>query len=718
MKVARVAAAAFAGLFASVSAIAPASAHDVLTQHNDRSRSGAQLTETVLTPANVHAGTFGRLYARNVDGQILAQPLYVDNVNVAGHNRNIVIVATMRNTVYAFDASSTDTDPNHAQVWPARHLGHAAEVPNMCAETHGPVGIVSTPVIDKATNTIYVVARVADGAFGHVGNWYVNALDLRTGQRVHPPVRVDASVAGADGPLPFNPDIELQRASLLLLNGVVYAAFSALNCDNPGWHGWVLGYRASDLHQMGIFCTTPGHNGWGGGIWQSGNGLVSDGTSIFFATGNGSSNATDHGESFVKLRVTPAFALQAAAKYTVPNAAQLNGGDTDLGSGGPMLLPGLFGNGKRIIGGGKDGRLYVLETQTLTPSQPSFQALFNTWHMPPAPDIGPAIDPAHYQDGELQGPNIHTGPIYWHGRIYVMPEKEYIKAFPYDENTGAVNATPIKGALRVPDGMPGAFLSVSANGNANGIVWASFPKQDAQWGSRPGRLVAFNATTLEEIWRDDDDIAFAKFVPPTIADGRVFRATAGSQIVVYGLTAQGGTPCYDITTKWRNFGGPFGLIGSPLIPESIAPDGVGHYRHFQYFPRPDKGGDGGNLVVASIYWTPGTCAQVVYNAIRGKWSALGWELSPLGYPTTDESGTPDGIGRYNHFQHGSIYWTPATGANAVYGAIHALWASLGWERSALGYPIADEEPFGVGRRSRFQHGAIVWDAVTGAHVVP
>jgi hypothetical protein len=339
---------------------------DVVTQHNDSARTGAQLRETTLTPANVTPTTFGRLYERYVDGQVITQPLYVNDQWIPGKGlRNVAYVTTRRNWVYAFDADSTDTDPTHGLIWPAAvHIESDGPVAGMCAETQGSVGITSTPVIDRTSDTMYLVARKSDGTV------WLHALDIATGQpKAGTPgsFQVTASVPGPNsGTIVFQKALELNRAALLLSNGAIFLAFSALNCDNAGWHGWVLAYRAPDLAPVGVFVTTQAADG--GGVWQSGNGLVADGAgNIYFNTGNSHlNNSTDMGESVIKLHVgaAPAYGLTFGGKYTVSNWAALDGGDTDLASGGPVLLP-----GNRLISGGKQGKVYVLDPSTMAPTQ-------------------------------------------------------------------------------------------------------------------------------------------------------------------------------------------------------------------------------------------------------------------------------------------------------------------------------------------------------------
>ena len=188
------------------------------------------------------------------------------------------------------------------------------------------------------------------------------------------------------------------------------------------------------------------------------------------------------------------------------------------------------------------------------------------------------------------------------------------------------------------------------------------------------------------------------------ASARDIEASREVSVIDTSIASELLSVCYNINGKYYALGGANGFLGAPLTRETLAPDGLGWYRHFQN---------------GSIYWTPSTCAYEVHGGIRELWASLGWERSFLGYPVTDETGTPDGVGRYNHFQGGSIYWTPELGAHEVHGDIRGLWAALGWEQSFLGYPLTNETttPDGVGRYNHFQGGSIYWTPHTGAHEV-
>jgi hypothetical protein len=166
--------------------------------------------------------------------------------------------------------------------------------------------------------------------------------------------------------------------------------------------------------------------------------------------------------------------------------------------------------------------------------------------------------------------------------------------------------------------------------------------------------------------------------------GQVFWHPETGAVVLYGA----------ILDRYRELGGPEGVLGYPLNDETGAADGAGRFNRFEH---------------GAVYWHPEIGAREVYGAIFGKWDELGREAGALGYPMTGELGTPDGIGRYNHFQHGSIYFTPSTGAHAVLGKLRDRWASIGWERSYLGYPTADTRS----NMSRFQRGTIHEDLASG-----
>lgn len=585
---------------------------NVITHHNDNSRTGAYLAETRLKPSNVNAQSFGMLFERHVEGDVYAQILYVRGVHTSNGSKNLFYVATSTNRVYAFDADDLNQDVNTPPVW-SRQLDPFRILTSgeICRETIGSVGITSTPVIDDQTGTMYVVTRFSAAQSGGPGDGvnHLHALDIATGaENSHAPVRIAATVAGS-GPkagsnIVFNAQCQRNRPGLLLLNGVVYVGYATFSCDawcgpEEPYHGWVLGYRASDLALVATFCTTTGAAA--GGIWQSGAGLVgaSDG-SIYFATGNdgmlsgspppGSSG--NLGDSVVRLQVIPTSpGLQLAGHFTPRNAPFLRDGygtpeqpgDTDLGSGGPTLLP-----GNTLIMGGKQGRIYVLDSATMElrqdKSQPQdqqppdwqlagvnpdhigegFQAFYNQ-HMETDPRTPRALD--NYASGEVWGCNIHGNPVYWQGTscIYHMAEKDHLKAFQYDVGAQAVRYTvdpdptlravsPLAASNEPPNqGMPGGASSVSANGSQDGIVWVSYPQVSGQWQKVQGYLVAYAATpggsdgrTLVELWHDSSPILYAKFCPPTVADGKVFRPTFApngpdnsyigpGRVVVYGL---------------------------------------------------------------------------------------------------------------------------------------------------------------------------------------
>jgi hypothetical protein len=313
----------------------------VLTEHNDVSRSGANTNETVLTLANVNSNDFGKLFSQTVDGYLVGQPLYLSAVNFPnGSTHNVVYVATQHDSVFAFDADSAQ-----APLWSVSFINPAAGITTVpmsdygCAGTaFNEIGIVSTPVIDPVAGTLFVVAKTLEnGAY----IFRLHALSVTTGADLVTPEVLSASLTTNSGTLQFDPAIQLQRPGLLLENGTIYIGFGSNGCDTYAYNGWLLAYSETSLQPVGAYVVTP--NGKQGAIWQSGGGPAADtdGT-IFLATGNGTFDAntggSDYGDSV--LHLSPAGSgLAVLDSFTPYNQETLDESDLDLGSGGVVLLP-------------------------------------------------------------------------------------------------------------------------------------------------------------------------------------------------------------------------------------------------------------------------------------------------------------------------------------------------------------------------------------------
>jgi hypothetical protein len=517
---------------------------NVLTYHNDFARTGQNTNETILTPANVNTNTFGKVFSYPVDGQIYAQPLYVSGLAIPGQGiHNVVFVVTMHDSVYALDADS-NTGQNGGVLWQV-NLGTSAVMPNNdFGNRYGPyhdirpeVGIIGTPVIDLAAGTIYL------SAFTHEGSSYlqrIHALSITTGaERPFSPVVVAASIAGkgvasSGGKLAFDAmNNGLQRPALTLAGGVLYVCYSGFADTNP-YHGWLLGFDPTTLQQLTnrIFNTTPnstttdwGPNAGEGGLWMGGNGpLVDTATNLFFEVGNGPFNAdtngTEYGDSFVKL--STAGGLTVADYFTPFNQATLAANDTDLGSGGPVLLPDEVGSALHphlILGSGKSGTIYLIDRD-------------NMGHYNAANDsqIVQSVVSA-------VGASFAT-PAYFNKTIYYQGNGDRLKAFAI--NNGALSTTPIHRSSATI-GFPGATPSVSANGTNNAIVWV-LNSANVSSGSPtgPAILFAYNAYNLTNKLYDSsqagtrDTASWAiKTSVPTVANGRVYVGGA-SALTVYG----------------------------------------------------------------------------------------------------------------------------------------------------------------------------------------
>ena len=497
----------------------------VLTQHNDNARSGTNLHETILTTSNVNVNTFGRLFTVNVDGYIFAQPLYVPNLPIAGGTHNVVYVATAADSVFAFDA---DTG---TQLW---NKNYGTPVPSSVINTQNilvQVGIISTPVIDPSTSTMYFVTKTYEN---QVQIFRLHAIDITTGnEKFNGPVEISASVRGtgdasSGGQVPFQASQENQRCALSLLNGVVYLAFASHEDYNP-YHGWVLGYSASTLQQLYVFNDSP--NGSEGGIWQSGQGLVADANNnLYLMVGNGTTDVqtggSDYGEAFIKLN-----SALVPQDYFIPNNFDaLNSADKDVSSGGPVLIPGTT----YIAGQGKQGLMYVVDTT-------------NMGH------YNASQDPVHQEFSTASG--LWGAPIFFNSptnpTLFVWDAGSNLQAYPFA--SGFFATTPsAEGSTSISGCCAGGALSLSSNNYATGsnILWASVPLTSPIHSLAAGQLFAYDATNITtELWDSHQDQArddvgdWAKFVAPTVANGKVYMASdSGSgQLVVYGLLTAGQT---------------------------------------------------------------------------------------------------------------------------------------------------------------------------------
>jgi len=507
----------------------------VLMHHNDVARTGQNLEETILTPANVNAATFGKLFAQKVDGSIVAQPLYVPNVQFSnGTFHNVIYVATQHDSVYAFDADNT-LGSNASPLWTVNYPKSIPEdTANYGCTTPGytEVGIMGTPVIDPTTKTLYVVSKTLE-----TGQYYfrLHALDLASGaEKFGGPTTIGATVQTNDEPINFTASIQLQRPALLLFNGEIYIGFGSNGCDAFDYHGWLLAYSASTLQQTGIFISTPG--GTKGSFWAAGGGPAVDSDGFIYAsTGNGtfdfSVGGTDFGDSLLKLN-TVQNGFNVADYFTPFNQALLNSMDLDLGSGGVLVLPPQSGgHPNELVGGGKQGTLYLVDRDAM--------GGFNS-----------AADMA-VQELPAITPSIKTNPVYWNGNLYIAGQKDAVKMF--SVNGGVLSSGPTSQTSEIFMDR-GPSLSISANGSNNGILWAVLHGTPV--------LYAYDATNLANEFYDttqalklrDRILATSRYVTPTIVNGKVYVGGL-HELDVFGLLPS------LIVSAGNN---QSGVVGSPL----------------------------------------------------------------------------------------------------------------------------------------------------------
>jgi uncharacterized repeat protein (TIGR03806 family) len=531
----------------------------VLTYHNDNTRQGANSNETVLTLSNVNTNTFGKLFSCSVDGFVYAQPLIVPNVAVLGRGtHNLLIVATEHESVYAFDADS-NLGLNSSPLWQTSFLvGGATTVPSGdvgSSDITPEIGITSTPVVDPVSGTVYVEAKTKES-----GNYVhrLHALDITTGfERTNfnsPAVIAATNYPGTgagggdtDGThVLWNPLKELNRPALGLLNGVVYIAYAS-HGDGQPYHGWLFGLNATNVaQQLSVYNTTP--YGTEGGFWDGGGGPSVDAQGfIYLQTGNGTFDAV--GNTFSQASNNFAMSVMKFAvtnngitlvDYFAPsNAVALSGGDQDLGSSAPIILPdsaGSVAHPHLLIGGGKTAPIYLMDRDNMGnfACATCSNSIVQQWNGGP-------------------GGDRDTTPAFFNNTLYIIGSSGAISA--YTVSNAVFNTTPVN----TPDtygNKGGATVSISASGKSNAIAWA-IENAGGETPATPCILRAYNATNLaQELYSSDqlsrDTAANAvKFTVPTIANGKVY---VGGQ---YGVSVFGNASSFVATPTISPNGGSF-----------------------------------------------------------------------------------------------------------------------------------------------------------------
>jgi len=472
------------------------------TWKNDNLRTGQQLQETVLAPSNVNSTHFGIKFSESVDGYVFAQPLYLSTLPIAGGTHNVVFVATEHDSVYAFDADTGGTALWHKNFIPS---GASTVSESFVGSTIYPeIGITGTPVIDPFAGTIYFVTETLESS--NVV-FRLHALDVTTGnERPSSPVVISASG--------FQPKEQLQRPGLLLANGNVYIAFGSQG-DHLPYHGWIFAYSAGSLAQIAVWNSTS--TGGEGAIWMAGAGISADSSgNLYVMTSNGDYNgSTNFGQSFVKLSPN----LTVLDHFTPYNWSSLSAVDSDLGSGGILLVPTQSVNfPHELIACGKPTTVWVLNRDKMG-------------GLESAPNNGQAIQEVNSVVGGGAGTqstdHCFMTPAFWQQNLYFIGNNDVMKAFHLDSTTGLMSTAPTsKSSFEFL--FPGAQPVVSSNGSSNGIVWA------ANYSTSSVFLHAYDATNLAtELYRSVSLGAGAKWATPTVVNGKVYLGTA-TKLYVFG----------------------------------------------------------------------------------------------------------------------------------------------------------------------------------------
>lgn len=498
-----------------------AAGQDVLTWHNDIARTGQNLSEAVLTPANVNTKTFGKLFVIAVDGKVDAEPLYVHGLPIPNQGtKNVLFVATEHDSVYAVDADSG------REFWHVRLLraGETTSDNRNCAQITPEIGITATPVIDRQRGphgVLYAVAmsKDAQGRYRQT----LHALDLQTGaEELGGPTEIAATYGGA---LPFDPKQYAERAALLFVNRTLYLTWTS-HCDIGRYNGWIMAYDAGTLKQKSALNLTPDGNE--GAIWQSGAGPAADPQgNVYVMTGNGDFDTSldargfpargDFGNSFLKIGEAGGR-LQVADYFTMFNVQAENRSDGDLGSGGPLVLPDMRDAGgtlrRLVVGAGKDLNIYLLDREAMG----KFHANRN----------------AIYQEVPHAFQHMYARPIpaYFNGNLYYASTEDPLRQYRL-RNARLVPEPASQTSLKFV--YPGASPGISANGSRDGIVWVLENKNPAVLHAYDADNVARELYNSDQAWFGRDHFgAGNKFITPMIANGKVYVGTTDG-VGVFGL---------------------------------------------------------------------------------------------------------------------------------------------------------------------------------------
>ena len=499
---------------------------DVITYHYDNGRSGQNLNETTLTLANVNSTQFGKKGEFTVDGKVDAQPLYLSQVTIGAQKKNVLYVATEHGSVYAFDADSI-SGTTSTFLWKTTTLGSGETTSDNrgCGQVSPEIGITATPVIDRARNAIYVVAMSKDVS----GSYFqrLHALDLSTGAELFSgPQTITATYPGtgdnsSGGNVVFDPKQYKERPGLLQINGTIYTTWSS-HCDIRPYTSWVMAFNADTLAPTSVLNLVP--NGSEGGIWMAGTAPAADAAgNVFFIMGNGDFDTTlnasgfpangNCGNCFVKLSTSGG--LKLADYFTPHNTVAESNADLDFGSGGGILLMDLTDSGGTTrhlsVGAGKDALIYVVDRDAM--------GKFNA-----------STDQIYQEISGQLGGSVFSMPAFFNGTIYYGAVGDALKAFPVA--SAKLASAPLSQSTH-QFGYPGTTPSVSANGSANGIVWAI--------ENSGAILFAYDAADLTKELYDSnqaagnrDHFSGNKFITPVVVNGKVYVGTPTS-VAVFGL---------------------------------------------------------------------------------------------------------------------------------------------------------------------------------------